>query len=164
VDPDLFNQDLDTGPEPAFQVNPDPDTDPGFWWLKSEKKYSWKFLYFLIFKLQFIYPYAYIKGVQATQEALRPQKRTYSTLDPQHCMLVIRIDTEFFSELVSPLSIGYLRLLQDTVYRNQDRPHRPHKLCLAQGPRPKVGYIFIFYLFGCKNALKYLRLSCCLSR
>jgi hypothetical protein len=32
VDPDSIN------PDPAFQVNPDPDTDPGFLWPKIEEE------------------------------------------------------------------------------------------------------------------------------
>ncbi len=32
-------------PESTFQVNPDTDPDPGFWWPKiKKKKYSWNFL------------------------------------------------------------------------------------------------------------------------
>ncbi len=38
VDPDSLNSDQDTDPDPAFQVNPDSDKDPRFWWPKTEEK------------------------------------------------------------------------------------------------------------------------------
>jgi hypothetical protein len=47
-----------------------PDPDPWFDDLKLKKKYSWKFYFYLLDKkLQFTYPYAYIKDAQATGEA-----------------------------------------------------------------------------------------------
>jgi hypothetical protein len=48
-----------TDPDPAFQVNPDPDTDPG---IDSQKlkKYN-KIIFF--HQLQFAYPYVSIKDV-----------------------------------------------------------------------------------------------------
>ncbi len=51
VDPDPLNPD----PDPAFQVNPDPYTDPGFDDQKFNKKVQLNFVFF--FKnLQFTYP------------------------------------------------------------------------------------------------------------
>ncbi len=63
----------DTDPDPAFQVNPDPDPIRihGFDDQKIKKKYSCKFFYifFLIKNGKFIFG-------QATWEAFSPQKRT----------------------------------------------------------------------------------------
>jgi hypothetical protein len=73
VDLDSLNPD----PDPAFQVNP----DPGFSRPKNEEKIHLKiFIYiFLLSKLQFTYPYAFIKDVQVTGETFIPQKRTSIT-------------------------------------------------------------------------------------
>ncbi len=56
-----FNADAD--PDPVFYVHGDPDgdlnqdPDPGFWWLKTEKMYSWKtFFYFINEKFKLSYP------------------------------------------------------------------------------------------------------------
>ncbi len=47
------NQSFGSGPDPAFQVNP----DPGFWWPKIEKIYNWNFLkYFLIKNINLLIP------------------------------------------------------------------------------------------------------------
>ncbi len=59
-------------------LNPDPDTNLGFWWLKNEdekKQLKEKFIFFDQ-KLQFTSPKASIKDVQATGEAFSPHKRT----------------------------------------------------------------------------------------
>ncbi len=45
-------------PDPAFQGNPDPDTDSGFWWPKIRKIVL---DFFLNQKLQFTYPQASLK-------------------------------------------------------------------------------------------------------
>ncbi len=70
MDPVSLNPD----PDPAFQVNPDPDTDPirikGFDDQKLKKKIQMENLFDQ--KLQFTY-------VQATGEDFSPQKRTSST-------------------------------------------------------------------------------------
>jgi hypothetical protein len=79
VDPNSLNPD---GPDPAFQVNPDPDLIrfQGFDEQKrKKKKRQLKFcLFFLNKKLQFTYPLASITDGQATGEACNPQKRTSS--------------------------------------------------------------------------------------
>jgi hypothetical protein len=72
VDPDLLNPDTD----PAFQVNPDSDSDPiqGFDDQKLKKEKTTEIFYiFFDQKLQFT-------QVQATGEAFSLQKRTSSTL------------------------------------------------------------------------------------
>jgi hypothetical protein len=56
-------------------VNPDPEPDPGFENQKMKKIQPKLFLYQ---KLQFTYPQASIKDVQATAETFSPQKRTSS--------------------------------------------------------------------------------------
>jgi hypothetical protein len=75
VNPDSLN------PDPAFQANLDSDTiriqSIENQKLKIKNTYSRNF--FLYQKLQFTYPLASIKEVQATGEAFSPQKRTYST-------------------------------------------------------------------------------------
>ncbi len=48
--------------------------DPAFLWPKIGK-----IIFFSFQKLQFVYPYASIKDVPATEAAFRPLKRTYST-------------------------------------------------------------------------------------
>jgi hypothetical protein len=71
VDPDSLNPDPD--PDPAFQVHPDTNPDPGLDDQKLKKKIKPNiFLSFYDQKLQFTY-------VQATREAFSPQKRTFST-------------------------------------------------------------------------------------
>jgi hypothetical protein len=45
------------------------------------KKYSWKILYFFIKQLQFTYPYASLKDVQATGKSFSPLKRTSRTFE-----------------------------------------------------------------------------------
>ncbi len=89
VDPDSLNPESDswnpyTDPDQTFQVNPDPGTDPGFWWSKIEEK-NWDEFFFFYQKLQFTYPLALasIKNVQATGEAFSPQKRTSSTSEDE---------------------------------------------------------------------------------
>jgi hypothetical protein len=70
-------------PDPAFQVNPDPDTDPGFYGQKLKEKKTAEIFFFSFFdhKLQFTYPYVSSKDVQVTVEG-KPsalKKRTSST-------------------------------------------------------------------------------------
>jgi hypothetical protein len=68
VDPDLLN----TEPDPAFQVNPDPIWIRSFDVPKLKKKILHKIKSFLYQKMLFTY-------VQATGEAFNPQKRTSIT-------------------------------------------------------------------------------------
>ncbi len=66
-------------PDPAFQVNPDPDTNPGFDGQKlKKKKIQLEFFFspFFIKNCNFLIPMP--PDVQAT-EAISPQKRTSST-------------------------------------------------------------------------------------
>ncbi len=49
-DPDLVNLDRDT--DPSFQVNP--DTNPGFWWLKIEEKNTAGMAIYLSLHIDFI--------------------------------------------------------------------------------------------------------------
>ncbi len=67
-----------------FGLNTDPDLDPiqiqSFDDQKWEKIYSWNFFYQkLKTMVQFTYPETSKKDVQATEEALNPQKRTSCT-------------------------------------------------------------------------------------
>ncbi len=56
-----FNADSETDPDPdtAFLVNadpdPDPDLDPGFWYQKLGKIYSWKKKYLQLKKKYFVF-------------------------------------------------------------------------------------------------------------
>ncbi len=72
VDPYLLN------PDPAFQVNPDPDLIRILNDKKCFKKYKWKYFLFL-FLIKNCNPQASIKDVQNTGEAFSPQKRTSRT-------------------------------------------------------------------------------------
>ncbi len=65
-------------PDPAFFVNADPDSYPDswVWWPKNWGEIKAKKLYFFDQKLQFTYPYASVKDVQAPGDILLPQKRT----------------------------------------------------------------------------------------
>ncbi len=70
VDPDSLNLDMD--PDLAFQVNPDTDPDPGFSWRKTLEKITAENLFiFMGSKIEIDY-------IQATEEAVSPQKRTSS--------------------------------------------------------------------------------------
>jgi hypothetical protein len=65
-----------------------PDPDPGFDDLKLKKITAEKNINFLgDQKLQFTYPLASIKDVQATGEAFSPQKRTSSTSKHENSVL-----------------------------------------------------------------------------
>ncbi len=64
MDPDL----LSPNPDPAFQVNPDPDPI----WIRIQDFDDQK----LREKKIFTYPKASIKNVQTTEEAFSPQMRT----------------------------------------------------------------------------------------
>jgi hypothetical protein len=86
-------------PDPAFQVNPDPDTVSGFDQqnLRRKKIQLKNKFFFFRSKIAIYFPEAFIKDVQATGEAFSPQKRTPSTFlwvifallypdpDPQDC-------------------------------------------------------------------------------
>ncbi len=63
-------------PDPAFQGNPDPDTDSGFWWPKIRKIVL---DFFFISKIAIYLSPGLLKNVQSTGQAFSPQKRTYST-------------------------------------------------------------------------------------
>jgi hypothetical protein len=67
-------------PDPAFQVRFGSDPDSGFCDQKILEKNAAKFFFpFFDQKLQFIYPLASIKDLQAKGKALIPPKRTSST-------------------------------------------------------------------------------------
>ncbi len=55
------------------------DQDPGFWWPKIVKFYSWKKTIYFYQKRQFIYPLASMKDVQATGEAFSHKNTTSTT-------------------------------------------------------------------------------------
>jgi hypothetical protein len=80
---------LNQRPDPAFQVNLDPVPDPDPRFLMTIKKIKLnQIIYFFDKILQFTFPYASIKKVQATGEALRPPKRTSITSkDEIYCFL-----------------------------------------------------------------------------
>ncbi len=87
MDPDPDSLNPITYQDPAFQVNPDKDTDPvlnpdpGFWWPKIEAKNTTEYFFsFFEQKLQLTYPLAFMQDVQAPEEAFSPQKRTSSTV------------------------------------------------------------------------------------
>ncbi len=64
------------------------------WWPKTEgKKYSCNL--FLLKKLQFTYPSASIKDVQATWRAFSPQKRTSSTSKMKFINFLLRLWVNF---------------------------------------------------------------------
>ncbi len=73
-------------PDPAFQVNPDPNTDPDPIWIqgfddqKVKKKNQLKLVFLFLIKITlYLSHQASIKDVQATGEVFHPQKSSFST-------------------------------------------------------------------------------------
>jgi hypothetical protein len=76
VDPDSLNHHLD--PDPAFQVNPDPDSNriQGFDNKKIEER---NFFFLFLIKIAIYLSLGLHTGIQATGEAFSSQKRTSSS-------------------------------------------------------------------------------------
>ncbi len=74
-----MDPDFESGSGSSISSESGSNTDPGFWWLKTgEKKRT--FFYILFWSKIAIYlSLGLHKAVQATGEALSPQKRTYRT-------------------------------------------------------------------------------------
>ncbi len=73
------NSDPDTDQDPDQNSVLDPNPEPGIWWPKAVKFYSYKInSYFLYKKLQYNYPYA--PWTSKLPESLQPSKIEHTTL------------------------------------------------------------------------------------
>ncbi len=67
---------MNPDPDPAFQVNPDTDPDPVFWWpIIEEKKYSWNFFFFFRSKIAIYLPLGLDKGRPSYRRNLQPSQK-----------------------------------------------------------------------------------------
>ncbi len=93
-----MNQDPDTDLDPAFQVNPDPIRIHGFDDQKLKKKNTAEnFVYLFVIKnCNLLMP------IQATEEAVSPQKRTSSTSNEIYLLFSMFVAVCHFCRIANP--------------------------------------------------------------
>jgi hypothetical protein len=88
-----------------FRLNPDPN--PGFWWPKIGKNCSCKKMwYYFDQKLQFTYPKASVRDIQAIGETFSPQKRTSSNYFLWVIFALLDADPDSESGYTDPIESG----------------------------------------------------------
>ncbi len=78
-------------PDPAFQVNPDPDTDPGFW----RKKYIWNFVFFFWSKIAIYWSVGLHKGRPSYRRSLQPSKENIQHIKRWNLLTVFYFSAPF---------------------------------------------------------------------
>jgi hypothetical protein len=93
----------DTDPDPAFQVNPDPDTDPGFWWpeIEEEKNTNENFVksFFLLKKFAIYLSLGLHKGRQSYRRNPQASKKKTSSISKDEVFKCILFFWPIFSLL-----------------------------------------------------------------
>jgi hypothetical protein len=94
-------------PDSAFQVNPDTDPDPGFWWPKTEEKKSSKKFFFLFWSKIAIYlSIGHHKGPLSYRRSLWPSKENVQLFKKWNLLTLFYVCGSFLPFLDSDTDQG----------------------------------------------------------